>query len=208
MLYLEIWSHEFQQKLQVQWKWPYTAPYFRIILNFFIWRFNMLENLSACWSNVTVFVTLCETSTPHMNVTLQRRNRNTNFLFSQCTPYSWSKHNNNTSHHCQYLLWTVLLWVLLPLPSNILFMGLITAIWKRTEGQEALNSSHSFPPLQETSTKKMSDAICIAGSLFGECCAICVLKVYYNRDCMKVNECALLMFIKSLSFRICRGTTR
>lgn len=51
-----------------------------------------------------------------------------------------------------------------------------TAIWKRTEGPVALNLS--FPALPETNITKMSGALCIVGSLFGEWCApICVLIV-------------------------------
>lgn len=71
--------------------------------------------------------------------------------------------------------------------NNILFW----AICKKTEGQVALNRAFSFPPLPETTIKKMSDGLCIVGSMFGEWCAICVLTV---NDCSDETVTAVIVW--------------
>lgn len=54
----------------------------------------------------------------------------------------------------------------------------------------------------------MSDALCIAGSLFGEWCALCVLTVNDTSDDTTVTVVIIWGSIYSLSFRICRRTAR
>ncbi|XP_022617693.1 TYRO protein tyrosine kinase-binding protein [Seriola dumerili] len=75
-----------------------------------------------------------------------------------------------------------------------------TAIWKKIRRTVAISLSLTFPPRPETNIQKMSDALCIVGSLFGSAdgqqeCGSCYLINMESVIAIIASDIILTIFI-------------
>ncbi|XP_044215326.1 TYRO protein tyrosine kinase-binding protein [Thunnus albacares] len=97
----------------------------------------------------------------------RKEKKNTSFLLSQWTPFSSSSSSIQSHVDNPHTPVSIACGQLFLFESSYCWL-LTSCLWVQQYSHLKDNKKDlSFPPLRETSTKNMSDAICIVGSLFG-----------------------------------------